>query len=286
MISYLPEQGDKGTILVETKALEKIVSGLSEMSDFVVELKKTICNQNSWIDMLVEALDEYRKFQISKDDKNKTAVTDVSSPINKLPVVGRASHSGTSGCEQNSVSGRKNKSKKKKTKNPGHKVNDKSSDNCSNAASGNTGSLPGNKTQHSSGAVQISSEIDDQTLEEFEDYIVVLSGERPPKIAVNHFPASFSSLQTETKVPINREPKSLQHELHQMSSVSISDRGKTWERFETYSPGTFPRGIVNDTSMQGQGATNNDMCPMCNKIFEENCDLEKRRSHINRHFED
>ena len=80
---------------------------MSEMSDFVVELKKTICNQNSWIDMLVEALDEYRKFQISKDDKNKTAVADVSSPINKLPVVGRASHSGTSGCEQNSVSGRK-----------------------------------------------------------------------------------------------------------------------------------------------------------------------------------
>ena len=65
-----------------------------------------------------------------------------------------------------------------------------------------------------------------KSLEEFEDYIVVLSGERPPKIAVNHFPASFSSLQTETKVPINREPKSLQHELHQMSSVSISDRGK------------------------------------------------------------
>ena len=277
---------------METKALERIVIGLSEMSDFIVELKKTICDQNSWADMLVDALNEYRKSdRLSKDDKNRTGVGNASSPKNKLPVSDAANHSGTSGSKQNSVSGRKNKSKKK-TKNAAHKVNDKPPDNCAIDASGNTGSFSGNKTE-SSGVVQTSGEVDDVRLEDLEDYIVVPSRERSAfehakvgNLTAHRLPSPFSSLQMETRVPVNNGPRSLHHELRQMSSVNISDTRKTWEQFGTDSPGQFPRGVVNGTSRQKQGATSDDMCPMCDKIFERNCDLEKRRSHINSHFED
>ena len=248
---------------MEAKALQRILTGLSEVYDFVIELKKTICNQNSWIDMLVEALDEYRKSHLFKEDKNKSGATGASRVLS-------ANHSAT----QNSVGGRKKKTKKKTKNALGNKVSD--------AASDNTGSLLGNKTK-SPGVAEVE--------EELEDFIVVSSEKcsttnhaRIASSTAHHLPLSFSSLQTETKVPMNREPQSLHHELRQMSSLTVGDRGKTYDRSKTGSSG---HSAMSDMSEQKQlGANGDNKCPICNQIFESNFDLVKRRSHINSHFED
>ena len=262
----IQKQEHQRSILVEANTLQRIVNGLSEVYDFVIELKKTICDQNSWIDMLAEALNEYRKSHFFKDDKNKTKTV----ATGASPVLSTANHSGT----QNSVGGRKKKTKRK-TKNAfGNKVSD--------AASDNTGSLSGNKTESPGGA---------EVVEEFEDFIVVSSEKRSTtdhagiaNSTAHHLHLSFSSLQTETKVPMNREPQSLHHELRQMSNLTVGDRRKTYDRFKNGSSG---HNAMSDMSEHKQINANDDnKCPICDKIFQSNCDLVKRRSHINSHFED
>ena len=259
----IQKQEHQESILVEAKALQRILTGLSEVYDFVIELKKTICDQNSWIDMLVEALDEYRKSHLFKDNKNKTGATGASRVLS-------ANHSST----QNSVGGRKKKTKKKTKNALGNKASD--------AASDNTGSLLGKKTK-SPGEAEV--------VEEFEDFIIVSSEKCSTSdhgtivnSTAHHLPLSFSSLQTETKVPMNKEPQSLHHELRQMSSLTVGDRGKSYNRYKTGSSG---HSAMSDMSEQKQiGANDNNKCPICNKIFESDFDLVKRRSHINSHFED
>ena len=99
-----------------------------------------------------------------------------------------------------------------------------------------------------------------------------------------HLLKSLSLHQVDPKVPMNMELKSLQHEQYQMSHSSTNDR-TSCERFEADSEGYFSLGFAGDSSKVGVGAPTQDMCPMCNLVFEPNCDLEKRRSHINSHFE-
>jgi hypothetical protein len=254
---------------VEAKDLQKVVTGLTEMHDFVVELKRTIYDQNMWIDMLVEALHGYGKPRLSEDDKNEVAGA----------VSNTATHSASSGGKPNSAGGRK---KKKKTKN-------KPSNICSDTASDTAGSFP-----ESSGVVKTSGGTEDESLKEFEDYIVVPSGgcsstERTviTNSTAHHLPSSFSSLQTNTRVPMNRESQSLRNDLSQMSDLAISDREKTREQFEMGLQKQFRQDAVSVTSKEkATVASDDDKCPMCGKIFERNCGLDKRRSHINSHFED
>ena len=262
---FLAGQGSKRTIAVETKTLEGIVFGLSEMSDFIVQLKKTICDQNSWIDMLAEALNEHRKSRASYDVKNKTAVAGV-------PVLGTANHHGASG--QNSVSGKKNKSKKK-TKSAGREVDGKQTVNCSTA----TSEIPSGN----------------EMMKEFQGYVIVPSSgrstfetDKTAKSSVHSLPVAFS-LQTETRASMNKNSKSLHHQSHQMSSLNLNEKTKVWGRIQTDSPEQLPGAAVNDNtclSKQKQVATSDEMCPVCNLIFEKNLGLEKRTSHINSHFED
>ena len=127
--------GDKGTILVERKAFEKIATGLSDLSDFVVELKRTIFDQNSWMEMLRGALSEYKTLQSSKQDTTKTSVGSAPSLKNKLPSIRTGRRSDTSICKQNSFNGSKNPLKTK-TKNARQKK--KPGDNRSGAVGGNT----------------------------------------------------------------------------------------------------------------------------------------------------
>ena len=226
------------------------------MSDFIVQLKKTICDQNSWIDMLAEALNEYRKSRASYDVKNKTAVAGV-------PVLGTANHHGTSG--QNSVSGKKNKSKKK-TKSAGREVDSKQAVSCSTA----TSEIPSSN----------------EMMKECQGYVIVppsgrstFETDKTAKSSVHSLPVAFS-LQTETRASMKS---------HQMSSLNLNEKTKVWGRIQTDSPEQLPGAAVNDNtclSKQKPVATTDEMCPVCSLIFEKNCGLKKRTSHINSHFED
>lgn len=277
------------------KTLQSIVHGLSEMSDFVLGLKKTICDQNSWIDMLVEALSEYRKSQLPRGDSNKAAVSDAykaavsdaSFPKNKVlgsNAVNRPSKSG-----QNSANGKKRKSKKK-TRDAGHKVEDKPPDNCSGAASGNVVSLTDQTGHPPSSAME-----DNAKLEEFGDFIIVHSQGRlalsqgaridNSNSGQSHARSPFLSLPPENLVPNNREPMSLHHQVRQMSVSSMNDGRRTREHFSGDFTGQNYQAPDNGTSKKEQFTVSDEMCPMCNKIFESSCDLNERRSHINSHFE-
>ena len=262
--------------MVDVKELEKIAVGLSEMYDFVLELKKSISDQNSWIDMLVEAQSEYRKSHIPKGDK----IIDVKS---KLSDSGATNPSVLSGGQSQS---KKNKRKKKKAtgQNPGGKA----MNTFSEAASANKDTAHTEATNHSD-AVQVPDEV--EKLEEFHDFIVVPSKKnsafRDREFAKPHSDSAspFLSLQTKPRGPMNLEPKSLQHELHHMSSLSLHDRMKTWEGFGSDTAGEFSQGVTNDKSKQKQ-AVSTDICPICNLVFDNNSNLLDVQSHINSHFKD
>ncbi|XP_028390796.1 probable E3 ubiquitin-protein ligase bre1 [Dendronephthya gigantea] len=291
--SQRQRQGE-GTISVHTKTLRSIMYGLSEMSEFVVGLKKTICDQNSWIDMLVEALTEYRKSQLSKEDANKAAVSDASLPKNK--VLGSNTVNRPSNSAQNFSNGKKKKPKKK-TKDSGHKVEDKPPDNVSGVASGNSVILTDHQTGHP-GDVLLSGEIEDnEKLEEFGEFIVVHSKRRSAVAqgaridnansasGQSHARSPFLSLQPDGRTSKNRKPMSLHHQVQGMSISGMDSGRKTWAHFNSDFAGQNHRASDNDMSKKEQVTVSDEMCPMCNKIFDRSCDLDERRSHINSHFE-
>lgn len=235
--------------MVETKALQGIVFGLSELSDFIVQLKKSICDQNSWIDMLAEALNENKK---SHEVRDKAAVA--------------ANYHDAAG--QNSVSGKKNKSKKK-TKSAGEKAGGKLTDNCS------------------PGVSEIPS--GDEILEEAPGYIIVPPVERS---VLGSFKTAESNARS---LPIafstgNRASetfKSLHHQPPRTSSLNLSEKRKASRWVKTESREQSPRAVASDNiAKQKHDAITDEMCPVCNLIFEKNCGLKKRTSHINSHFED
>ena len=232
--------------MVETKALQGIVFGLSELSDFIVQLKKSICDQNSWIDMLSEALNENKKFH---EVKNKTAVA--------------ANFHGATG--QNSVSGKKNKSKKK-SKSAGEKAGGKLTDNCS------------------PGVSEIPS--GDEILEEAPGYVIVPPVDRSVLGSFKTAESSAHSLPTalSTGNRASETFKSLHHQPPRTSSLNLSGKRKA-SRSESREQS--PRAAASDNiAKQKHDAITDEMCPVCNLIFEKNCGLQKRTSHINSHFED
>lgn len=240
-------------ILVGKTDLARIVFGLSQMSDFVVELKRTIYDQNSWIEMLSEALNEYRKSQIAKDGKGKSGAhsVSISKPLNVI----------ASRAETHSVtSGKKNKPKKK-AQNGGQKISEKQPDNHRKTSSGYQCSPPGYKSPLEP-VVEMPVGLDNEQLDLCDGFVYV-----PSRNYSQHVPSRHQ-------------------QLGQMSSLSTSSREVTKEHLETGKPAqTFSRGARNDGPCEPpKAATDENSCPICDRVFEINCDVGKRRRHINSHF--
>ena len=248
------------------------------MSDFVREVNKTVCDQNSWIEMLMAGLKEYAKSSRFKEDGAKTAVANAASHKNKAPLFNREKSLDSSGSERNSTTGSKQKPKPK-ARDSREKVN----------TSGKLGAV-GETVVGSTG---IRKKVPPEELKSLngdighvqgdEDYVHVPDPNFKQRPAFQHvkIETTLPPPRVNMRVPVGTDPKSLHREMLPFSSLGVCE-----SRRQMGAESHFPQSLCIETATHKPGALSKDMCPMCNLIFEANIDVDKRRSHINSHFKD
>lgn len=275
----------KGSVIIERQVLARIVVGLSEMYDFTSDLKKTILDQNSWIDMLMDAMNEYRKTMSRKgghqgaDHGNaQSRVNSKEKSFDSFSSAATIVHDGGS-ITSNVTTDQSNLH--------GIAQNRNFSGTVGIAKHGPQYPCDGSRSRdvddESDGGFIVLSKLGMEHSSErlaFEHHKVRRSSDEYSSLPTLSPPSRFTS-QDKTH---DRNPKRLEREMHPAANTGTSaNNGKILKSFPGDSRQTS---VFLDKEKPGKQVKRpqDDMCPLCEVIFDVKADVAQRRRHINEHF--
>ena len=239
--------------MIERPVLERIVVGLDEMCEFTEELKKTITDQSSWIDMLMDTMN---------DSKRNVSGRSGSNSAGECSKKKRVSQS-TSGTKFVSNSDAETVNHPLKSD---HSTQDISQDqNYSGAQCTAINEIEHDWSKARNALLPMSSP------EYGGDF---MGGNSERKIDLSS--KSLLAFQPDKTLILDGT-----REQSVKDDTPVSE--KTLERFSAHSR-PFTSLTLDSGGTENPQSRSVDVCPMCDVVFDGKYDLARRRSHINGHF--